>query len=240
VQASYAHFALVNVHPFADGNGRVARALASVYSYRAASIPLVVFADRRRAYFDALERADEGAAAPLIAYFRERSLDTMQLVGETLAKVSARPPDEVAENLADPDEEREAIALRLLAAIEEGLSARLAGRRSPAEVAVHVEREQQHGWSEWDGWRVPGVHATLELSTLASPFQRAQTRFEVLSATDPAAYFAFRLAATGGDEPLDVRREQVDPELTTIFRLRLDGWLDRQLALSLEDLRKPG
>jgi len=36
-QASYAHYAFVSVHPFADGNGRVARALASVYTYRALS-----------------------------------------------------------------------------------------------------------------------------------------------------------------------------------------------------------
>ena len=31
LQASYAHYALVSIHPFAYGNGRVARALASVF-----------------------------------------------------------------------------------------------------------------------------------------------------------------------------------------------------------------
>jgi len=42
LQAAYAHYCLVAVHPFQDGNGRVARALASVYLYRnrAASVPL--------------------------------------------------------------------------------------------------------------------------------------------------------------------------------------------------------
>jgi Fic family protein len=34
VQAAYAHYAFVCVHPFVDGNGRVARALASVFLYR--------------------------------------------------------------------------------------------------------------------------------------------------------------------------------------------------------------
>jgi Fic family protein len=33
-QAAYAHYALTVVHPFADGNGRVARALGSVYLYK--------------------------------------------------------------------------------------------------------------------------------------------------------------------------------------------------------------
>jgi Fic family protein len=39
VQAAYAHYCLAVVHPFADGNGRVARALASAFTYRAISMP---------------------------------------------------------------------------------------------------------------------------------------------------------------------------------------------------------
>ncbi len=43
-QAAYLHHALLHVQPFADGNGRVARALAGGCLIRAASIPLVPFA----------------------------------------------------------------------------------------------------------------------------------------------------------------------------------------------------
>lgn len=50
LQASYAHYAFVCVHPFTDGNGRVARALASVFLYRQPGIPLMIFADQREAY----------------------------------------------------------------------------------------------------------------------------------------------------------------------------------------------
>ena len=46
VQASYVHYAFVCVHPFADGNGRVARALASVFLYRDPGIPLVISTTR--------------------------------------------------------------------------------------------------------------------------------------------------------------------------------------------------
>src|SRR5438876_1237932 len=42
IQAAYAHHAFVSIHPFSDGNGRVARALASVYLYRSARIPLLL------------------------------------------------------------------------------------------------------------------------------------------------------------------------------------------------------
>lgn len=45
VQAAWLHDALMHVQPFADGNGRVARALAGGCLLRAASIPFLVFAD---------------------------------------------------------------------------------------------------------------------------------------------------------------------------------------------------
>ena len=44
VQAAYLLHALGHVHPFADGNGRVARALASARLLRAASVPFLVLA----------------------------------------------------------------------------------------------------------------------------------------------------------------------------------------------------
>lgn len=239
LQASYAHYALVNIHPFADGNGRLARALSSVYFYRAASIPLVVFADQRRAYFDALEDADRGNAAPIIAFFRERGLDTMQLAADGLAGSAARQPDEVAEDLRGLYGDQEAIALRLLTSIEEGVSARLATLRLPEAVKPDLERRHDpYRGGELDGWQVPGVHAALELRTSYPPFRRVETRFQVLIGTDPEAPAAFRLAATGGDS-LDVRRQDVDPELTTFFRLRLGQWIDRQLSRALEELRQP-
>ena len=45
VQAAWLHDALMHVQPFADGNGRVARALAGGCLLRAASMPFLVFAD---------------------------------------------------------------------------------------------------------------------------------------------------------------------------------------------------
>jgi Fic family protein len=60
IQAAYAHYAFVCIHPFPDGNGRVSRALSSVFLYRRPGVPLVIFADQKPAYIDALESADAG------------------------------------------------------------------------------------------------------------------------------------------------------------------------------------
>jgi Fic family protein len=98
-QAAYAHYALTAVHPFADGNGRVARALGSVCLYRNLSIPLLIYANQRAAYFDAIARADEGQAGPFLAFVADCGIDSMQLVEEILRPTAGPQPDEVARHL---------------------------------------------------------------------------------------------------------------------------------------------
>jgi Fic family protein len=98
-QASYAHYALVVIHPFADGNGRVARALASVYTYRALSVPLVILAEHRAEYYTALEEADLGRYQPFVDFTLSRTLDSIQLVSDTLKAAGAPAPVEAAAQL---------------------------------------------------------------------------------------------------------------------------------------------
>jgi Fic family protein len=98
LQASYAHYAFILIHPFADGNGRVARALASLFLYRAANTPLMIFADQRDAYLDVLEQTDKGHSAALIHFVEQRGIDLLEIVieqakfagGATPAKASLR------------------------------------------------------------------------------------------------------------------------------------------------------
>ncbi|MGB8261759.1 MAG: Fic family protein [Terracidiphilus sp.] len=84
LQAAYAHYGLVVIHPFADGNGRVARALASVFTYRAISMPIVILSEHKEAYLDALESADGGNYQSFVDFMLARSLDTITLVNESV------------------------------------------------------------------------------------------------------------------------------------------------------------
>jgi len=97
LQASYAHYAFVAIHPFADGNGRVARALASAYTYRNASVPLLVLAHQRDAYFAALAAADAGNAEPLVDFTASVVREAIELVTETLKTAQAPQPETVLE-----------------------------------------------------------------------------------------------------------------------------------------------
>ncbi len=69
VQAAWLHHRFTQIHPFQDGNGRIARALASLVLVRAGLFPLLVTRDNKADYIEALERADRGDLGPLVAFF---------------------------------------------------------------------------------------------------------------------------------------------------------------------------
>lgn len=68
-EAAWLHHRFTQIHPFQDGNGRVARALATLVFLKAGWFPLVVTNDGRADYIAALQAADHGDLAPLIRFF---------------------------------------------------------------------------------------------------------------------------------------------------------------------------
>ena len=69
VLSAWLHHRFVQIHPFQDGNGRVARALASLVFLREGWFPLVINRDQRTDYIHALAAADRGNLAPLVGMF---------------------------------------------------------------------------------------------------------------------------------------------------------------------------
>jgi Fic family protein len=69
VSAAWLHHRFTLIHPFADGNGRVARCLATLVLLRENWLPLVVTRKERSSYIDALRAADGGALKPLVDLF---------------------------------------------------------------------------------------------------------------------------------------------------------------------------
>jgi len=72
------HYETVRIHPFVDGNGRLARLLMNLRLMRAGFPPTILRREERRAYYSALEKADKGDFRPLsmlIAKDAEKSLD---------------------------------------------------------------------------------------------------------------------------------------------------------------------
>lgn len=66
--AAWLHHRFTQIHPFQDGNGRVARALLTWHLAKERYLPIVVTRDDREQYIDCLESADAGDLNPFVAF----------------------------------------------------------------------------------------------------------------------------------------------------------------------------
>ena len=72
VEAAWLHHRFAQIHPFEDGNGRVARALTAAVFLRSEYLVLVIRdEEHREPYLDALEAADDGHLKPLVDLFAD-------------------------------------------------------------------------------------------------------------------------------------------------------------------------
>jgi Fic family protein len=69
IVAAWLHHRFTQIHPYQDGNGRVARALTTMVLLRADLLPLVVDRDLRTEYIMALELADHAQLSALTEIF---------------------------------------------------------------------------------------------------------------------------------------------------------------------------
>lgn len=99
--AAKLHHDFVLIHPFDDGNGRVARMLVNYVFMRQAAPPIIVPTDRKRDYLAALRLADAGDISELVEFIGScltRSLE-LAIKGAT------------GENLDEPGDVEKEIAL---------------------------------------------------------------------------------------------------------------------------------
>lgn len=69
IVAAWFHHRFTQIHPYQDGNGRVARALTTLVLLRSDLLPLVIDRDLRTEYIKALEAADAGSLTDLAGLF---------------------------------------------------------------------------------------------------------------------------------------------------------------------------
>jgi len=67
--ASWLHHRFTQIHPYQDGNGRVARAITTLVLLKAELLPLVIDRDLRVEYIKNLELADGGDLSALASFF---------------------------------------------------------------------------------------------------------------------------------------------------------------------------
>ena len=86
--SAWLHHRFTQIHPFQDGNGRVARALVALLLMKANLHPIVIDKDVESAYFDALEEADAGDLNALAELFAGQE---WRLMSEALSLETEKP-----------------------------------------------------------------------------------------------------------------------------------------------------
>ena len=245
LQAAYAHYAYVCIHPFPDGNGRVARALASVYLYRQPGVPLVVFADQRNAYLDALEKADDGDPADFVTFIEARVLDAVGIVRSHLQRAGITMDSSVRRISAffggtGISEETLAAAARLRKAIADGTNSFLASLDLPAQLVRGVVSSVHPGPrpSAPEGYRSIGKNGEFALHASASwPMKFQIYRGMQIFVRDPGHTGPdFVCVPSRGGEALEVWHRELAPTVSETLRLKLEPWVEYQAGLLLAEV----
>ena len=77
--AAYFHAKFENIHPFADGNGRAGRLLMNYLLLLLDHPPVIIHAEDRRAYYNALEQFDSDQKLDsLVDFLKSQTVKTWQ------------------------------------------------------------------------------------------------------------------------------------------------------------------
>ncbi len=108
VEAAWLHHRFTQIHPFQDGNGRVARCLATMVFIRAGRFPLVINRDHRIEYISALEAADAGNLMRLVRLFDQIQKQAYRQALTLSDEILQPPPiDILIESITNKYQERQ-------------------------------------------------------------------------------------------------------------------------------------
>jgi Fic family protein len=248
LQAAYAHYFLAAVHPFADGNGRVARALASIYTIKAMSVPLVIFADQRERYLLSLRSADAGNRQAFVSFVASKVIDTVGLATERLrASMGPDVEDLVAEMQrlnqgcgGIGHDQLDGVASRILETVMSAINERLA-------QALKPPLSHSTGWLNGSRGGVPSGYRTtfdppqrIGQVTIRSapPASGSQLfEFEIGVGARPDSEYCFVVLFVGRRDTLEVRLEDAFPAMNDTLLRRIEVWIERPIVSALDALQ---
>lgn len=251
IQASYAHYAFVVIHPFADGNGRVARALASVYTYRSHSVPLLILADTCERYISALEAADDGNFRLFVDFVMERALDGIQLVKESMDAATAPKAQDAIASLEElyttrggyTHEEIDEAGFLMYAAFTEEVAKQIEYYAKEKHVHVRADTYSVRGNVGDERYRTPmastrpqGIQLTFSSTSPAAAVVQTELRLEVPKDANEQVGPVIRNLTT--QESFEARVEEVVPVVSAAVRMRLSMFVGRLFGSLLSELAK--
>ncbi|MGD2095368.1 MAG: Fic family protein [Phycisphaerales bacterium] len=169
IVSAWFHHAFTQIHPFQDGNGRMARLLSSLIWIKAGLFPLTVKRTEKSSYIKALEKADAGDPSHLVAFFSEaqsKSIDSflnykMEVKPkDTLAEVATVLGEKVSEFKRKKEEDRQKLlachresvfdkVYKVFGSLREELMETLRGKDIEIQVkSVKPETKEAHWYAK--------------------------------------------------------------------------------------------
>lgn len=184
IEAAWLHHRFTLIHPFEDGNGRVARCLATLVLLRAEWLPFVVSRREKPAYIAAIRAADTGQLRPLVDFIGERQ------------RFALREAISLAEDAMDMRATRD----EQLSAIEERLRSRAHQDQQTRANAVQLAdilcklahsrlEETQHELQELFNLNAPELSAKATWGPRGSN-QAGYNRYQIAQCAKEWKYFA--------------------------------------------------
>ncbi len=257
-QASWIHYALILIHPFQDGNGRTARALASIFLLRSVSVPLIVYADQRDRYLDALEEAGSGNHRAFWSFILDRTLDTIGLLVEILQQSQVPSLDTATRELRSAllprghlNDDLDNAGSRLLAVVEDRLSTR--AKQIDLECEHRIEFEEVGNGPELGIWlegltieesdyRVfeNGSNSSVGCWALSGPTPLELTfQLEIMVAQSVDAPYDLIVGANVDcSQSFGCDYSELSPQMSEALERRLGVWIDALLARLVEAMNR--
>jgi hypothetical protein len=244
-QAAYAHYALTAIHPFADGNGRLARTVASLFLMRSVGVPLLVFADQWPSYYQALRAADAGDAQALVDHVAAVAIPTMDLAANLLTprspglprgvrSASGRNRSRAARTVLDD------AASGLLDALSTELREALVSPPRGVRLGIAQTRTTPAGHVETAYRMVPnattgccGVRVAIRVEGRQEP-AGADLEFVALASDLAGDLMPVALRETASNEILEVVITDAYPLVLEPTNLRVRLWVERLLTDALQ------
>lgn len=246
LQASYAHYAFVAIHPFADGNGRVSRAMASVFTYRAASIPLLILAEHRDDYFASLMAADAGQYEAFIYFIMDRCLDAILLINECFDAANHSGIDEAIEKIDNlyitkagfTHEQVDAAGYKFADSIKNAFTEASQPLAKTKHLNVTIQMNANKYLCPDKTMRLPlggkGRHLTIHLTTNSPANASRQVSYQLYLPRDCDSTDDIQFS--GNSDEFTARINELIPRLTTTLEWRIKAHAEKILRQMMSEL----
>jgi fido (protein-threonine AMPylation protein) len=253
LQAAYAHYAFVAIHPFTDGNGRVARAIGSVFTYRAASVPLLILADHKAEYFAALESADNQVRQPFVDFLFARCVDAVELVEQSMQSARVLGPSEAKARLLGMYETRgglthesvDAAGYKAFAAVQKRITEQMETLTQPPLFTYSLESTSSSsvgGNAPPSGYRRPvakgGDVIKVVLRSGKPASAENNVRLDFYLPTNSSLEDKMIVIASEADAgKLELRMRDIHPAQSEVADLKISMYVDAFIGSAIERLR---